>query len=97
MRQQGSRDPYQLLTRAQFLIELLETLEYTEKYAKKMGQDVVAYEYYAAQRAIKTMYRAEELIDLDWLELISRDEDTDNGFRGDVREGIAARARRPRA
>jgi hypothetical protein len=67
----SKRDPYELLTRGEFLLECLRVLEFNERYAKKKGKDNVAYDYVVTQRVLKTLFLADELMDFDWLENIS--------------------------
>jgi hypothetical protein len=68
------RDPYELLTREQFMIECLNTLEYAERYARKKQDSSVTYDLIVTQRYLKRLFLVEELMDFDWLTLISRDE-----------------------
>lgn len=60
------------MTREDFLMETLNRLEFQECLARRQGHDTIAYDYVVAQRLLKNLYRSDELIDLDWLEHISK-------------------------
>lgn len=57
-------------------MEVLKIMEYNEQYAREQGHENIAYDWKVAQRIMKTIYHSDELIDLVWLENISKDEDS---------------------
>jgi hypothetical protein len=59
------------MTRADFLMEVLERMDLQEMIARRNGREDIAYDYVVGKRLLRTLYRSDELIDLEWLAHIS--------------------------